>query len=206
MHWYNSAYDKVCSGNPAGGAGAMIDDFGGPGPDRKKVSIDGLQSRPLAKPFSRQAGDEGALPQPIFRTPEQVSGDAQKAFESEQRGNHSYLPGPGHHLELEAGAGAKSKRGLKAFFRKPDLTKKQWIIAGVLAAVLLGGGSVLAYKLIEQTPASSCRRQKSAGSSRKAKAYPVAAQRPAGHDRYTGTPGYRRDDREQPGCPPAVRP
>jgi hypothetical protein len=124
----------------------MIDDFRGPDSERKRAKLDGFRDNlPSSQPNAY-----GSLPEPgnqtddqPFRTPEEVSQSEQTTTHA----SHDYLPGPGHHLEIEEHANKPRGGRLTGIFRKPNLSKKQWILVVVAAIVLLGAGGALAYKL-----------------------------------------------------------
>lgn len=82
----------------------------------------------------QQADIEAELPQPVFRTPEQVSSEGTSDAPD---ANTTGSPVP-----------SARRQGFLGFLRKPDLSKKQWIILGVSAVVMLSAGSVFGYKLI----------------------------------------------------------
>jgi hypothetical protein len=130
----------------------MIDDFKKP-VERRRAAMD---TRRDSLP-SQQGGPEfpetpqaDSSPEPAFRTPEQA---AKETGASKHTAYQDFLPPLEHHEALPAHA-SKDAPAIKRFFmnlRKPDLTKKQWIIIGAVLVILLGGGT--AFALTRNKPA-----------------------------------------------------
>jgi hypothetical protein len=142
----------------------MIDDFQRPS-ERPRMRLDNMRrtsfssdgtdaARHFDTPDSDQDNQPGMMfhpdnpapaPQseePAFRPPEEVS-------QEEQKGQPQvFLPPLQQHPEIgESVAVMERQKGWKRWFRKPDLTRKQWIIVIVAAVIVLGSGSVLVFKL-----------------------------------------------------------
>jgi hypothetical protein len=109
----------------------MIDDFSKP-PERKPVRLDTFKegSPDPQPPVETINQPDGAPAEPAFRSPEEVSQETKSPL---------YLPPLEDHPAIGENMPEKKKRWN---FRKPDLTKKQWIIVGAVAAVVVLGGGV----------------------------------------------------------------
>lgn len=117
----------------------MIDDFSRP-PEPRRAKMGTFQSRTPSRPdgqsFDRTSNTrakEDNQTTPAFQPPEQVSAEEEQIF----------LPPLEHHEAIaEHASEPKSRRffGLK----KPNLTKKQWIIVGAVFVLLVGGGAAFA--------------------------------------------------------------
>ncbi len=114
----------------------MIDDFAPSGPK---------------KPDTASVDD---IPEPEFKPPESFDKSYQVSeFSREEPKSEPEVPAKKDFAPPEP----PKKRG-KLRFKLPDLTRKQWLIVGVVAFILIGGGSALAYQVFRKpkpTPAPS---------------------------------------------------
>jgi hypothetical protein len=148
----------------------MIDDFKRPD-ERKPARIDGFHGD-----FPRPNKYEDAVIQhaepgaPAFRTPEAAShqnnlshpsdpadlnhkDSSKTGMPADHQNDHLFLPPLEHHQEIaEHASQPKKPKGRWSFWppRKPDLTKKQWVIAAAAAVFLIGGGA--AFALTREQP------------------------------------------------------
>lgn len=127
----------------------MIDDFNKRRSERPQFKLDSLRRGSFAGADSEDTASASPEPdkpkatdEPTFRTPEEVSA------EESQPSRTSFLKPLMQHPEIgESVAAMEGKKGWKSWFRKANLTKKQWIIVAVAAVVVLSGTTVLALKL-----------------------------------------------------------
>ncbi len=115
----------------------MIDDFAAPGSNNPDGSRDDLEQT-----------ESNDIAEPDFRPPE----DVDKSYSVSQFSNEATAPNPEpiktptpKKIDFEP-KGKHSKKG-KGRFRLPDLSKKQWIIIGIVSALVLIGVSLLVWKL-----------------------------------------------------------
>lgn len=131
----------------------MMDDFKRP-PERPQVRLDSLGGnvirpgqtiQPQATPspaFAAHAIPQHAVSEPAFYPPAQPA-------PSQVPGQ--FLPPLEHHPELPEHTLAPVKKRF-SLFRKPDLTKKQWIIVVLASVLVIGGGTAAALMLNKEEP------------------------------------------------------
>lgn len=124
----------------------MIDDFKKP-PERQPARIDAFRDE-LPPPISSRPPEPGAAPRPPVLQEEPQFHPPEEA--SQQPASH-FLPPLEQIPEIEAHSSVPEKKRF-FHFRKPDLTRKQWIILSTALTVLLLGG-ISAYAFTREEPA-----------------------------------------------------